>query len=312
MGAAPPVTANLVPDGIPAMVFYMLIALWLCWGMSYPMSAWALELADPVTLRMLVMPASAAVLLVLLAVAGRKILPARENWWQLVVAALFNMTLFQTLMNTGILMTGPGKTSILVYTMPAWAALFAVLFYGQRLDGRTLIALILGLVAVALVLIGDPSGIQRSVTGALFTLASAAAFGFGTVYMKHVRWRDELLVVGAWQFVFGGLLLIPAALVLHDHLYLDLAQPRGLVGFAYVVLIANALAYYLWFSIIRALPMTVSGLTTLVVPCIGVASSALLTDYDINLYDVAALALVLVSISIVTFDQIFRRKRSAA
>ena len=289
------------------MIVYMLIGLWLSWGISYPLIAWSLDAADPITTRIVVMPVTALLLLGFLALAGRRLVPARENWGHMVIAALFNMALFQTLMNIGIMMTGPGKASILVYTMPAWTALWSVVGYGQRLDARTIAAVALGLGAVALVLIGDPSGIERSIAGALVTLAAAASFGFGAVYMKRVEWRDEMLLLCAWQFAIGGVMIIPVALLFREQLYLDLTQVRGVIGLVYIVFIASALAYYLWFTLVRSLPVTVAGITTLVVPCIGVATSALLTDYRINPYDIAALALVLLSISLVTFDRIFRR-----
>src|SRR5690606_8604728 len=104
-------------NGTRRMIFYMLVGLWLSWGVSYPLIAWSLESADPITTRLVVMPLTAVVLLGLQALAGRSIVPAREHWPNLAIAAFFNMAVFQTLMNTGIMMTGPGKASILVYTL---------------------------------------------------------------------------------------------------------------------------------------------------------------------------------------------------
>jgi len=285
------------------MVFLMLVGLWLSWGVAYPVTGWALGAADAISMRLIIMPLAGLVQFTGLALAGKKLLPASSSWKPIAIAALFNMVLFQVLMVVGISMTGPGKTSIIIYTMPAWAALFAVVCFGQTVTTGSVVSLGFGFAAVVLVLIGDPSGIQQSLLGTGIGLAAAASFGFGTVYMKRVEWADDLTLVGTWQFLIGSLILIPIAVPFQSQMYLDLSDMRGLLALVYLTLIANVLAYFLWFRIIRALPVAVAGITTLVVPCVGVSSSALLSGYAINVFDMLALVLVLVSIAVVTFEQ---------
>ena len=59
------------------------------------------------------------------------------------------------------------------------------------------------------------------------------------------------------------------------------------------------LAYFCWFRIIRALSASVASLTTLVVPCVGFASSALLVGGDISLLDGMALGLIIAAVTLV-------------
>ena len=58
------------------------------------------------------------------------------------------------------------------------------------------------------------------------------------------------------------------------------------------------LAYACWFRIIRALPAAVAGLTTLVVPCIGFGSSALMTAAPVSWLDAVALALIIAAVTL--------------
>ncbi len=58
------------------------------------------------------------------------------------------------------------------------------------------------------------------------------------------------------------------------------------------------LAYACWFRIIRALPAAVASLTTLVVPCIGFGSSALMTSAPISSLDVVALGLIVAAVTL--------------
>jgi drug/metabolite transporter (DMT)-like permease len=62
---------------------------------------------------------------------------------------------------------------------------------------------------------------------------------------------------------------------------------------------ANALAYAAWFPLVGRLKASVASLSLLVVPCLGVASSALLVQREIGYFDLAALVCVLGAITLV-------------
>ena len=70
-------------------------------------------------------------------------------------------------------------------------------------------------------------------------------------------------------------------------------------GLFYMVVFANALAYAAWFPLVARVKASVASLSLLVVPCLGVASSALLVQRAISVFDLAALACVLAAIALV-------------
>jgi drug/metabolite transporter (DMT)-like permease len=74
---------------------------------------------------------------------------------------------------------------------------------------------------------------------------------------------------------------------------------RGIAALVWLILVSNVLAYFCWFRIIRAFPASVASLTTLVVPCIGFASSALLVGGDVTWLDVVALGLIVAAVTLV-------------
>jgi drug/metabolite transporter (DMT)-like permease len=88
-------------------------------------------------------------------------------------------------------------------------------------------------------------------------------------------------------------------LLLYHHTHLHPDAGRGLFGLFYMVIFANALAYVAWFPVLGRLKASVASLSLLVVPCLGVASSALLVQRQIGPFDVAALACVLGAIALV-------------
>jgi drug/metabolite transporter (DMT)-like permease len=141
---------------------------------------------------------------------------------------------------------------------------------------------------------GRPSGL-----GVALGLAAGATFGAGTVLGKKLRFRSPVLLTTAWQLLLGTPPAFAAWLLLHDHTYLRPDAGRGLFGLFYMVVFANALAYAAWFPLVGRLKASVASLSLLVVPCIGVAGSALLVQREIGSFDVAALVCVLGAIVLV-------------
>ena len=76
-----------------------------------------------------------------------------------------------------------------------------------------------------------------------------------------------------------------------------------IAALAWLILVSNVLAYFCWFRIIRALPASVASLTTLVVPCVGFGSSALLIGGEISWLDVVALCLIIAAVTLVLVKQ---------
>jgi drug/metabolite transporter (DMT)-like permease len=282
------------------MTWLLLLVVWLCWGLSYPFMAWTLEAVDLVTARLLANAGAGTLLLLLgLRAQSRRILPYRNEWLGVLALSLLIMVVFPFALIAGVMLVGPGQAAILNYTMPLWASVLAVPVLGERLDQRTLMALGLGLGAVLLVLAGTAGPEGASGLGVALGLAAGATFGAGTVLSKKLRFRSPVLLITAWQLLLGTPPALAVWLLLHGHTYLHPNAGRGLFGLFYMIVFANALAYAAWFPVVGRLKASVASLSLLVVPCIGVASSAVLVQRAIGPFDVAALVCVLGAIALV-------------
>ena len=65
------------------------------------------------------------------------------------------------------------------------------------------------------------------------------------------------------------------------------------LALAYLILIANALAYFAWFRVIAAFPATVTGIGAMAVPVVGVLASAWLLDERLGWREAVALLLII-------------------
>jgi probable blue pigment (indigoidine) exporter len=108
---------------------------------------------------------------------------------------------------------------------------------------------------------------------------------------KWGRAGEGPLATTSWQLIAGGVVLIPFAIVVEG------APPRldgaAIAGFAYVGLVATALAFTAWFAGLSRLPAATVGLIGLLNPVTGVLLGVLVSREVLTLKQFLGLALVL-------------------
>lgn len=280
------------------MTRVLLPVVWIGWGLAYPLMSWTLEAVDLFTSRLIIVPLSGLVLLATGVLNGAPALPARQMWGQIALTGFFNMGLFQIFLISGIATLGPSRTPIVIYTMPAWSALFAAFLLKERITGRIALSLVLSLAAVGVV-VSQETAARAAPVGTLLTLLAAISFGIGTVLTKRDALKGDPTINAAWQLLTGAVPVLAVWIAFSSHAYFRPEHTRGILSIIGLVLGSNALAYFCWFRIIRALPAAVASLTTLVVPCVGFASSAFLIGGNVTWLDGVALGLIVAAVSLV-------------
>lgn len=97
------------------------------------------------------------------------------------------------------------------FTMPIWSAALAVVFLGERMNGRKWFAVVLGLVGVAVIV--RPGAGQLDV-GQLIALASALGFAVSVVLVKSLTRTDAAVAISFWMLVVQSIIgLVPALMV---------------------------------------------------------------------------------------------------
>ncbi len=262
-----------------------MLSLGLLWGFNWPAVRVALFEIAPWTLRAGGM-ATAGLLLVVIALAsGRSLAVPRAHWLRLAVTGVLTIAAFNVLLAFAQLVAPTSRIAIVTFTMPIWAVIFARFVLGERFDQPRILGL--GLGVTGLIALAWPMVEARTLSlGMLLALLAGASWAAGTVVAKRFPTGAPPLTVAAWQLLTGaacagvGMLLfegIPAPVM---------PGTATVVAFAYHVVLAQALAYFLWFEIV---PRTAAGLATLgtlTVPAVGVFGAALIlgerpepTDY---------------------------------
>ena len=203
----------------------------------------------------------------------------------------------------GVALIPSGRASILAYTMPVWAIPLSVWLLGERITGRRIAGLALGLAALALLLGESFVGLGATPLGSLMVLGAAMSWALGTVLQKRFPMNMPLGAYTAWMMLLGGAPIFIGTLLLED---LRALQDVGLwpaLGVAYNVFVAFAFAHWAWIKIATSVPVSVFSISMLIIPVIGVMSGILFLGERPSWLEVAALLCVLVALATVIRPQ---------
>ncbi|CAN5313936.1 hypothetical protein BH10ACT7_BH10ACT7_14070 [soil metagenome] len=179
--------------------------------------------------------------------------------------------------------------STVMATSPIVMMLFAWALLAQRPRVLPVVGAALGILGVALMLTTGTSGIDWPGVAASVGALTMSSLG----YILSTRWgRDgiDLLASTSWQLIAGGLVLVPIAVVVEGAP--PTLGPPAVLAFAYVTVIATALAFVVWFGGLRRLTAGAVGLIGLLNPVTGVLLGTLLARETLTLQQVLGLAIV--------------------
>lgn len=233
----------------------------IAWGSTYFVTRQLLPADVPLWGGLLrALPAGLLVLLV-----ARR-LPTGRWWWRSILLGTLNVGGFFVL----IYIAGQRLPSSVASTLMSASAgamlLLAWLLLRQRPRVASTVGAVVGIAGVVIMLgVGggpvDPVGVVASL-GAM----AASSVGF----VLTTRWGAEVpaLAMTSWQLIGGSVVLLPFVLLIEGAP--PTLTPSAAWGFAYVTVVATAVAYVAWFAGLRHLTPAVVGMVGLLNPLTGV------------------------------------------
>jgi len=217
----------------------------------------------------------------------------------LFLVAFFNITGWHLCSAYGLIYMNAGRAAIIAYTMPVWASLLGTILLRERLIPSRVIGLGLGMAALAILIGPEIKGLGSAPLGVVFMLGAAISWGAGTVFIKYFRWTIPTLSLSGWQLILGGIPVVLGAFILEPVSALSQVSWRGGWATAYVVILGNIFCNWAWIKVVQLFPASVAAIGTLLIPVVGVFSSALILGELIGLQEIAALILMLMALTIV-------------
>jgi len=283
---------------LPRSTWLLLIALTLGWGLNWPIMKIALAELPVWTFRGLSVAGGAVGLFLIAAASNARLLPQRNQWMQLTMSSLFNVTLWNVFIGYGLTLLPAGRSVILAYVMPLWVVLLSYFVLGESMTRRRVLGVALGMAGMGLLLLNEWAILKAAPVGALLVLSAAASWAIGTVLIKRYPTNLPTTSFTAWQLLLGGILIVVGALLFERHTWHAVSW-RASAAVIYNMTIAFVFCYWAWFKIVSRAAAGVSALGTLMIPVVGVFSSMVLLGERPSWAEYAAMVLVFAAIATV-------------
>lgn len=222
---------------------------------------------------------------------------------------VFSLSMFQTILQylffyIGLSNTSGVKASV-IEAMNVFVALIVscLIFRMEKFTAAKIIGSIIGFAGVIIINVskGDLAG-GLTLKGEGFILISTVAYAFSSVLMKHWSNEENPMMMSAWQFLLGGIVMSILGFALGGRISgFDLKSVLLLIYLASL----SAIAYSLWASLLKYYPVSRIAVYGFMNPVFGFILSAFLLGESeaFGLKSIAALVLVCLGIYIVNYTK---------
>jgi len=265
-----------------------LAVLSLIWGYTWVVAKQGLVYAPPFAFAAERCLGGALSLLLALKLMGRPVrLVAPGATLAIGLAQVSGFMVFQT---WALVEGGPGKTAVLIFTMPIWTLLLAWPILGERVRGKQWLAAASTLTGLLLII--EPWDLHASLFSKFLGVMAALCWAVGTILVKRLRGRQpvDLLALTTWQMLLGAGPLVLLALLVPERATDWTFSYLGILGFMSVA--STALCWWLWIYILDRVPAWEASLSVLGTPVVAILSSRLLMGEEFKTSEVAGIVLI--------------------
>lgn len=285
--------------------FWVLVALTLVWGLNWPvMKAGVSGLPaapsayPPLTFRALSMWLGLPVLALALVWLKVPFSMPRRHWRELGLLTLANMLVWHVVVIIGVQQLSSGRSAILGYTMPVFAALWGRWIWGDRLAPQAWAGVAAAGGGVLLLLWSELSAFGGQPDAVLAIVGAAAVWAYGTHRLRRSPIDVPLLAIVFWMTAITALAMALAA-VLFERGQWRSPEPLVWGSIAYNAVGVFGFAHAAWFYLARTMPPVASSISVMLIPVLGVFSGAVLLGETVHGTDWAAVALIVLAIALV-------------
>lgn len=288
--------------------YALLLALACCWSSTYPLTKIGVGSIPPITFISARSLIAAAFLLVVLRLRGMRIPTDAKAWKLFAFQQTINSTIPFLMITWAQQYVPAASTVVLASTTPIFA--FVITWGFTRHEPATLLKLagaILGLAGTAVIIGLDAlAGLGGDIFAEIVILLATISFACATIFGLRLSDYDPM-VVAAGSLLFGGLVLLPASLII-DHPWTLRPTLDALVATATMGIFSSALGLMLFYMCLMRLgTLTTNAQGYLRIP-IGVGLSVLLLGESVPSNLALGLILVMSGVAATTIQKdIFRK-----
>ncbi len=306
-------TAN--DDRIDARDWSLLAALSVLWGGSFFFNGVVLKELPPLTVVLLRVALAAMILLPVLRAYQIRFPVGLSGWKPFFAIALLNNVLPFSLIVIGQTYIPSGLASILNATTPLFTVLVMAAAGDEKLHARRVVGIVTGLIGVIILhgqdvhgqgVHGQDPGFQSGEgVGILLCLAAAFSYGLSALYARRKLSNSPPLATATFQLLASALMMTIVAAVFERPWQLPMPGVTTWLAMIGLSALSTALAYIVFFQVLRRSGSTNVMLVTLLIPVTAILLGYLVLGESISLREIIG-ALVIGSALLLMDGRVFK------
>ncbi len=289
-------------ERLPRQGLLLLAALSLFWGANWPIMKMVLTEVPPLYFRSCCLLLGGIGMLTLARASGMSLKVPTGQWKRVLWLAVFNIAGWNALVIIGVSLLPSGRAALLGYTMPLWSVMLSIWFLGERLTVRSVFGLLLGLAGIVVLMGGSLEGMKQAPAGVVCMILGAWSWAIGVVLFKRFPVAMPTSSLTGWTMLLGSLPLLVLAVPLETS---RLAMPSvwPIFGMLYNIFVAFMFCYWAWNRIVLMVPVSVSSLSSLSTPLIGVLGGVVFLGEPLGWQEITAALLILAAVGSVSLKR---------
>ena len=276
---------------IDARDWSLLGLLSVLWGGSFFFNGVVLRESPPLTVVLLRVALAAMILLPVLWAYRIRFPVGLSGWRPFFAIALLNNVLPFSLIVIGQTYIPSGLASILNATTPLFTVLVMAAAGDEKLHPRRVAGVVTGLIGVIILhgqdLHGQDPGFQAGEgIGILLCLAAAFSYGLAALYARRKLSNSPPLATATFQLLASSLMMTIIAAVFERSWQLPMPGATTWLAMIGLAGLSTALAYIVFFQILRRSGSTNVMLVTLLVPVTAILLGYLVLGESISLREI--------------------------
>jgi drug/metabolite transporter (DMT)-like permease len=271
---------------IDARDWSLLGVLSVLWGGSFFFNGVALRELPPLTVVFLRVVLAALILLPLLRVYRIRFPTGISGWKPFFTVALFNNVLPFSLIVAGQTYIPSGLASILNATTPLFTVVVMAAAGDEKLNARRIAAVVTGLIGV-IILRGQGLGLTTGQgVGILLCLAGALSYGLAALFARRQLSDSPPLATATFQLLASSLMMTIVVAVVERPWQLPMPGATTWLAMLGLAALSTALAYTVFFQVLRRSGSTNVMLVTLLIPVTAILLGYLVLGEDISVREI--------------------------
>jgi drug/metabolite transporter (DMT)-like permease len=294
---------------IDARDWSLLGVLSVLWGGSFFFTGVSLQELPPLTVVFLRVALAAIILLPALWVYRTRFPESLSGWKPFFALALLNNVLPFSLIVVGQTYIPSGLASVLNATTPLFTVLVMAAAGDEKLYARRVAGVIVGLIGV-IVLHGQSLDFEAGQSvGILLCLAAAFFYGLAALYARRKLLDSPPLATAAFQLTASSLVMAVVAAAVERPWQLLLPSAATWLAIVGSAALSTALAYIIFFRILRRAGSTNVMLVTLLIPVTAILLGYLVLGETISLREIVGAVVIGSALLIIDgrMSRLFRR-----